>query len=70
MKIILAGNYKEYKRALIENGLTEREAIYGCSCEKMSGYEVDEVYEYGTFYKLKNHRKLRDFANSRIRLTN
>ena len=67
MKIILAGNYEEYKRALIENGLTEKEAIYGRSCEKMAGYKVDEVCEYGTFYKLKNHRKLRDFADNRIR---
>ena len=67
MKIILAGNYQEYKEALRRSGMTEKEAIYGYSIEKMAGYEVNEVFEYGTFYRLKNHRKLREFADSRIR---
>ena len=67
MKIIIAGNYKQYKRALIDFGLTEKEAIYGSSIGKMAGYKVDEVIEYGTDFKLKSFWKLRDFANSRIR---
>ena len=67
MKIILAGNYQEYKELLRRSGLTEEETIYGHSIEKMASCEVDEVIEYGTFYKLKNHFKLRDFADSRIR---
>ena len=67
MKIILAGSYQEYREALIEFGLTEKEAIYGHSIERMAGIEADEVIITGKFYGLKNDRELKDFADNRIR---
>jgi len=55
MKIILAGNYDEYRYALKILGLDEKETIYRHSIEVIAGYEFDEVIDYGTAYKMKNY---------------
>lgn len=48
-KIVLTGNYNEYMRYRRETGLTEREAIYAGSPEKIRGSRNVELVKYGTW---------------------
>jgi len=48
MKIIIAGNAKEYLRYLKENNLKLKDARYACRLEHILGYRNVEVIYVGT----------------------
>jgi hypothetical protein len=50
MKIVIAGNYHQYKNYLRENNLTPRQARYVDMPEKLRGLRDVEVVKYGEWW--------------------
>ena len=52
MKIVIAGNYAQYRQWLIDNNLTEHDARYVDSNEKLMGLELahDDIIYTGTYW--------------------
>ena len=69
-KIVLAGNYNEFRQFLYENGGTDSEYRYGGRPELMLGIEVSEVITYGTFWERQDSGDLYETAMSRVRIPN
>lgn len=50
MKIVIAGNYRQYKNYLRENNLTPQQARYVDMPEKLRGLRGAEVVKYGEWW--------------------
>ena len=50
MKIVIAGNYRQYKDYLRENNLTPQQARYVDMPEKLRGLHGVEVVKYGEWW--------------------
>lgn len=52
MKIVIAGNYDQYRRWLIENDLCPLDATYISSNEQLMGLELseDDIVYVGTYF--------------------
>lgn len=50
MKIVIAGNYRQYKDYLLENNLTPQQARYVDAPEKLRGLRGVEVVKYGEWW--------------------
>ena len=50
MKIVIAGNYRQYKDYLRENNLTPQQARYVDMPEKLRGLRGVEVVKYGEWW--------------------
>ena len=64
--IVLAGSREQFERYLADNGLTDSEAIYGWSPERILAVRASKIVEVGTFYEKPDAHELRELANTRI----
>ena len=67
-KIIIAGNWTEFRNYLVENGLTESDAIYADEQgHNIRGITAFEVIEYGTYYMRNDYPRIKIEALNRVR---
>lgn len=67
MKIVLAGNQKQYERWIRENNYNRKEYIYG-TYTICSGILPDDVIIIGTFTERNDYRRLLDMANAKLQI--
>lgn len=64
--IVLAGSREQFEMYLGENGLTDSEAVYGHSADRIQGIHASKVVVIGTFWERKDASHLKEIADSRI----
>lgn len=63
-RIIVAGNSLQYAQYLRDNNFDRAESPLVMSIEKMRGYKDIPAHSVGTYYQLKDHYEMREYAFS------
>lgn len=66
MKLVIAGNYSQYKRYLHDEGLTPAEVKYVNDPDMIRGYDKPEIILYGSWWEnpaADEARRLRNVKN-------
>jgi len=66
MKIIIAGNYREYGQYLRTFDHTPRTAMYCVSVKDLLGHKAVEIVWYGTYYARTDAHKIEEQVNAMI----
>jgi hypothetical protein len=66
MKLVLAGNHKQYKDYLLRNGLDEANAKYAFSATELHALRIEEILVTGTFWDREDATELYDLAKTRL----
>jgi hypothetical protein len=67
MKVILAGNEREFKTWLWETRTNQKEAYYAASESSLRGMRFTKVIVVGTFWKNKNSHRIFEYANACVK---
>lgn len=51
MKLVIAGNYKQFRNWLRENHLDPSEYVYAHNYEGVVGHRYDELLQVGTYWE-------------------